>query len=392
VKNVSTSPTDLRAMVWVNLIVKGSSLCYVRRGLLILPRPLELPVPAPLSASSQNSFKLLLYSCYSDEAKVKVKLDVSSPYAYYQILEIPRSAKQSEVKAAYFRLAKLYHPDVAGDDAMARENFETLTEAYTTLIDLTQRYFYDRHGHSSEELKKKGSHSTIFDWQPKYTIYEDRKYADGESSEVEEWFKAQGHSGMDSRRISIRQRLKNAYVELRFGLDYYNFPWKLKLFFASLIAWIVGLFATRELLIKSMQSFSRRPPVQFNFKWENTDIYDILWYAGARKNSSDTNKDLKFPTNISRKRPKSELEVAGMHHMPKKTEKKSEYSHTIYSNTRSRTLKKNKERHRKFKEERKKEKERVTAWKKECKEREEEFAMRELSKRKRQMREGKIVR
>ena len=39
-------------------------------------------------------------------------------------------------------------------------------EAYTTLIDLTQRYFYDRHGHTSEELKKKGTPS-IFEWTPK---------------------------------------------------------------------------------------------------------------------------------------------------------------------------------------------------------------------------------
>jgi len=372
-------------MVLINIIVRGSPLCSIRRGILHLPRPTEL---SPLvSVGAQSNFKYLLSSLFSNEARVKVQLDVSSPYSYYEVLEIPRTAKQSEVKTAYFRLAKLYHPDVAGDGEEARENFETLTEAYTTLIDLTQRYFYDRHGHSSDELKKKGSNSTIFDWQPRYTIYEDRNYAEGETTEVEEWFKAQGHSGLNDKRIGIRQRFKNAYVELRFGLDHYNFPWKMKLFIVSLIAWAIGLLATRELLIKSMQSFSTRPPVQINFKWENTDIYDILWYAGVRKNSTDTNKDLKFPTNNSRKRPKSGLAVAGLHHMPKRSDKRSEYSHTIYSNTRSRTLKKNKVRHKKFKEERKIEKERVTAWKKECDDRKEEFALRERSKRKRQLQE-----
>ena len=53
--------------------------------------------------------------------------------------------------------------------------------------------------------------------------------------------------------------------------------------------------------------------------------------------------------------------------MPKRENYKSEYSHTIYSNTRSRTLKKNKERHKAFLAERKAEAERVQEWKKEQK-------------------------
>ena len=63
------------------------------------------------------------------------------------------------------RMAKVYHPDVNPSEE-ARQNFDKITEAYNTLIDLTQRYFYDRHGHTSEELKKKGTPS-IFDWTPK---------------------------------------------------------------------------------------------------------------------------------------------------------------------------------------------------------------------------------
>ena len=62
-------------------------------------------------------------------------------------------------------MVKIYHPDV-NQDEFARENFDKITEAYTTLIDLTQRYFYDRFGHTSEELKKKGTPS-IFDWTPR---------------------------------------------------------------------------------------------------------------------------------------------------------------------------------------------------------------------------------
>merc|ERR1712073_98076 len=98
------------------------------------------------------------------------KVDTSQPFAYYEILGIKRDAKQSEVKQAYFKLAKVYHPDVNHEDD-ARATFDKITEAYTTLIDLTQRYFYDQHGVACEELRKRGSNSTIFDWVPKYSIY-----------------------------------------------------------------------------------------------------------------------------------------------------------------------------------------------------------------------------
>jgi len=283
----------------------------------------------------------------------QAKLDISEPYAYYTVLGINKNAKQSEVKKAYFDMVKIYHPDV-NDSENARENFEKITEAYSTLIDLTQRYFYDQHGISSKELKEKGSNSTIFDWVPKYTLYEERTRADSESNEVEDWFKAQGHVGHDVK-ISFKQRLKNAYVELRYGLGYYDFPWQWKSFFGWLSAWIVIIFAMIKLLNYSMQKISWRKPVPIYLKWENDEIYDILWYVGARKNKSDVNHDkgLIFPTNSKGKVPESELARAGMYHMPKRGKKKSEYSHTIYSNTRSRTKSKNIERHKARMEEQK---------------------------------------
>jgi len=273
------------------------------------------------------------------------KIDTSQPFAYYEILGIKRDAKQSEVKQAYFKLAKIYHPDVNNEDD-ARETFDKITEAYTTLIDLTQRYFYDHHGVACEELRKRGSNSTIFDWVPKYSIYENQTRADGETTEVEDWFKAQGHQGFDAKRRSLRQIMKDAYVEFRYGLSYYDFPWEWKAFVGGLIAWIVFLYVTMETLNFGYRSVSYRKPTPIYLKWENDDIYDILWYVGARKNKSDASRPgMTFPTNSKGRRPKSEMERAGMYHMPKRAKQTSEYSHTIYSNTRSRTKSKNLERH-----------------------------------------------
>jgi len=284
------------------------------------------------------------------------KFDTTEPFAYYEILGISRNAKQSEIKQAYFKMVKIYHPDI-NQSENARENFDKITEAYTTLIDLTQRYFYDQHGTSCKELKEKGSNSTIFDWVPKYSIYEQQTRADGETTEVEDWFKAQGHVGYETK-ISWRQRMKNAYIELRYGLSYYDFPWEWKPFVGWLTVWVVIIIALIQTLNYAFQNCSRRKPIPIYLKWENDDIYDILWYAGARKNKSDTTKrsgeGLSFPTNSRRRAPQSELSRAGMYHMPKREKKTSEYSHTIYSNTRSRTKSKNIARHQARMEENKK--------------------------------------
>ena len=236
------------------------------------------------------------------------KIDKTQPFAYYEILNIKRDAKQSEVKQAYFKLVKIYHPDVNQEDD-ARETFDNITEAYTTLIDLTQRYFYDQHGVACEELRKKGSNSTIFDWVPKYSIYENQTRADGETTELEDWFKAQGHQGFDVKRISLRQMMKNAYVEFRYGIRYYDFPWEWKNFFLGILGCVVFMYSVLSALNYAYGKVSYRKPVPIYLKWENDDIYDILWYAGARRNKSDkTNRSgLRFPTNskgesLSRKR------------------------------------------------------------------------------------------
>ena len=309
---------------------------------LLLERPILSAVSRPLL--SHHCFPCCL--SHVRLASSAAKFDNSQPFVYYEILGVRRDAKQTEIKQAYFRLAKLYHPDVNQEES-AREQFEQITEAYTTLIDLTQRYFYDQHGTACLELKQKGSHSTIFDWVPRFGLYEHQQRADGETSEVEDWFKAQGHVGYEER-ISLRQRLKNGWVELRYGLSYYNFPWKWHSFLAGLLAWCLAILLILKSYTTTLQTVSYRKPVPFYLKWENNDIYDILWYAGVRKNKSDPEErgGLSFPTNSRRMRPQSELARAGMHHMPKPDKpRKSEYSHTIYSNTRSRTKSKNIDRH-----------------------------------------------
>ncbi len=66
---------------------------------------------------------------------------------YYEVLGTSRTATKEEIKKAYRRLARQYHPDVSTEDGAA-EKFKELSEAYEVLSDENKRAAYDRFGHA----------------------------------------------------------------------------------------------------------------------------------------------------------------------------------------------------------------------------------------------------
>jgi len=63
---------------------------------------------------------------------------------YYQRLRVSRNASRTEIKAAFRRLARQYHPDLNPKNPQAQETFRALREAYEVLIDNVQRQRYDQ--------------------------------------------------------------------------------------------------------------------------------------------------------------------------------------------------------------------------------------------------------
>src|ERR1700680_332877 len=66
---------------------------------------------------------------------------------FYEVLGVTRSASDEDLKKAYRRLAKQYHPD-ANKEQGAEARFIEINEAYETLSDPQKRAIYDRYGHA----------------------------------------------------------------------------------------------------------------------------------------------------------------------------------------------------------------------------------------------------
>jgi molecular chaperone DnaJ len=65
---------------------------------------------------------------------------------YYEILGVPRKSSLREIKAAYRKLARKYHPDVNPGDASAERRFKEISEAYQVLSDPEKRKRFDQFG------------------------------------------------------------------------------------------------------------------------------------------------------------------------------------------------------------------------------------------------------
>src|SRR5690348_8825637 len=68
----------------------------------------------------------------------------------YIILEVGRGASENDIKKAYRKLARRFHPDINPGDRSAEEQFKRISEAYEVLSDPLKRQFYDTNGFYAE--------------------------------------------------------------------------------------------------------------------------------------------------------------------------------------------------------------------------------------------------
>ncbi len=83
---------------------------------------------------------------------------------YYKILGVDRNATTDEIKKAYRKLARKYHPDANQGDNSAEQKFKEIGEAYEVLSDTAKRRKYNNLGSSYNNFRTHGGRENDFDW------------------------------------------------------------------------------------------------------------------------------------------------------------------------------------------------------------------------------------
>ncbi|MBC9797246.1 DnaJ C-terminal domain-containing protein [Sinomicrobium weinanense] len=142
---------------------------------------------------------------------------------YYKVLSVDRSATQADIKKAYRKLARKYHPDTNPNDTEAQKKFQQINEANEVLSDPEKRKKYDEYGkdwehaEAYEEAKKQGAYQGGsgqggFDGGH----YQRYSSADFEGSDFSDFFNSMfGGAGSSGRRSAkFRGQDYNAALQL----------------------------------------------------------------------------------------------------------------------------------------------------------------------------------
>lgn len=87
---------------------------------------------------------------------------------YYKVLGVAKTASADEIKSAYRKLVRQYHPDVNPNDKTAEGKFKEISEAYDVLGDADKRKKYDMLGSNWRQYQQRGGRPENFNWQQWY--------------------------------------------------------------------------------------------------------------------------------------------------------------------------------------------------------------------------------
>jgi molecular chaperone DnaJ len=128
----------------------------------------------------------------------------------YIILEVVRSATDTDIKRAYRKLARRYHPDINPGDNSAEERFKRISEAYEVLSDPLKRQFYDQNGFYTEGVLE--HHDPQGSWGFSFKGFD---FSNPPNASVGEMF-----GQFFSRKVSRRQPERGMDVEYQMAISF----------------------------------------------------------------------------------------------------------------------------------------------------------------------------
>jgi curved DNA-binding protein len=138
---------------------------------------------------------------------------------YYQILGISKNASADDIKKAYRKLARKYHPDLNPNDKDANKHFQEVNEANEVLSDPEKRKKYDQYGENwqhADEFAQAGNAREQRSGPQPHSTYGDADFSDF----FESMF---GGAGRSSSRANSRFKGQDLHAELALSLqDAYN--------------------------------------------------------------------------------------------------------------------------------------------------------------------------
>lgn len=142
---------------------------------------------------------------------------------YYKILGVPKNASEAEIKKAYRKLARKYHPDLNPNDKEAEQNFKAVNEANEVLSNPENRKKYDKygkdwkHGEAYEEAQRQRQQQTQHQYQQGFGGHQDFSEHDFDSSGFSDFFESMFGSGRarsDGRPTAFRGQDVSAQLQL----------------------------------------------------------------------------------------------------------------------------------------------------------------------------------
>ncbi len=130
---------------------------------------------------------------------------------YYNVLGLQKNATADDIKKAYRKLAKQFHPDANPDDATAKKKFQQINEANEVLSDVENRKKYDKYG-------KDWQHSEAFDQQARQRQQYSQQFGGGETDGGFSDFFSSMFGGGGGRRSTGKQKGQDLNANFQLNL------------------------------------------------------------------------------------------------------------------------------------------------------------------------------